>query len=120
MWITNLLGLLVIATIVWWFWLYKPEEATSAEQGIINVLVENGVYEPARIQIPAHQTSTLRFLRKDTTPCSATVIFNGLDISSDLPVNHPKNIEVTPSKSGNYTFGCQMQMYKGELIVTDE
>ncbi|MGK0248831.1 MAG: plastocyanin domain-containing protein [Oleispira sp.] len=31
MMIINLIGLLVIALIVWWFWLYKPTEAEVGE-----------------------------------------------------------------------------------------
>jgi plastocyanin domain-containing protein len=33
----NLMGLLVIALIVWWFWLYKPAEVGEKEKEI-NVL----------------------------------------------------------------------------------
>jgi plastocyanin domain-containing protein len=34
MMIINLMGLLVIALIVWWFWLYKPAEADVAEKEV--------------------------------------------------------------------------------------
>jgi plastocyanin domain-containing protein len=32
MMIINLMGLLLIALIVWWFWLYKPAEAEVEEK----------------------------------------------------------------------------------------
>jgi plastocyanin domain-containing protein len=32
MMIINLMGLFVIALIVWWFWLYKPAEAEVAAE----------------------------------------------------------------------------------------
>lgn len=29
MWIINIIGFSLIATIIWWFWLYKPEEQAN-------------------------------------------------------------------------------------------
>ena len=37
--IINLLGLLLIGLIVWWFWLYKAKEVT-ADEGVISIKVE--------------------------------------------------------------------------------
>jgi plastocyanin domain-containing protein len=34
MMIINLMGLLLIALIVWWFWLYKPAEVEEKEKEI--------------------------------------------------------------------------------------
>ncbi len=123
MWIINIIGLLLIAGIIWWFWLYKPsndtENYTSADSGAITVLVENGVYQPALIKIPVNQASTLRFIRKDKTPCAETVVFDGLDISAELPVDKPVDIVLTPQNSGTFGFTCQMKMYKGQLLVEE-
>lgn len=58
----------------------------------------------------------LRFLRKDTSPCAATVVFSGLDISEELPLNKPKDIRLPPLAAGKHPFICQMQMYRGELL----
>lgn len=123
MWAVNVIGILLIAGIVWWFWLYKPtskaENYTSTDQGIITVLVENGVYQPALIKIPLNQNSTLRFIRKDKTPCAETVIFDGLDISAELPVDKPVDIVLKPQLAGSFDFTCQMKMYKGQVLVQE-
>jgi len=118
MMIINLLGLLLIALIVWWFWIYKPK-AVSADRDTMTIIVANGTYEPSRIQLPAGQSTTLRFLRKDASLCAATVVFAAIDISEELPLNKPKDIRLPPLESGTYAFTCQMQMYRGELIVDD-
>ncbi len=120
MWIANLLGLALIAGIVWWFWLYKPRDIALDDKGVINITVENGIYLPSRIRIPANKTTTLRFTRKDASPCAEMVIFNELNTSAELPVNQAKDIELSPKEPGHFTFNCQMQMYKGELDVVTE
>lgn len=118
MMIINLLGFLLIALIVWWFWIYKPK-AVSADKNTMTVIVDNGTYMPSRIQIPVGHSTTLRFIRKDASPCAATVMFADFGISEELPLNKPKDIRLPPLDSGTYAFTCQMQMYRGELIVND-
>ena len=117
--IINLSGLFLIALIVWWFWIYKPK-AVSADQDTMTVVVDNGTYEPSRILLPAGQSTTLRFIRKDASPCAETVLFAELDIAEDLPLNKPKDIRLPPLASGEYPFTCQMQMYRGMIVVNDK
>ncbi|OMH31774.1 cupredoxin domain-containing protein [Motiliproteus sp. MSK22-1] len=114
----NLSGLMLMAGIVWWFWLYRPAPAVQPDTGAVQIIVENGVYTPDRISIPANQPTTLRFLRKDRSSCAATVIFDNLDISAELPFDEFKEIIITPTTPGHYTFGCQMRMYRGTLDVS--
>ncbi|ANQ22381.1 plastocyanin [Vibrio natriegens] len=117
--IINLLGLLLIGLIVWWFWLYKAKEVT-ADEGVISIKVENGTYEPSRIRIQAGKPTTLRFLRKDASPCAATVVFADFDISEELPLNKNKDVYLPPGSPGEYSFTCQMQMYRGTLVIIDK
>lgn len=112
----NGLGLLLIAGIVWWFWLYKSPEV-QASDGVISIVVENGSYSPSRIKLKSGQPVTLRFQRKDASPCSSTVMFSDLEISADLPLNKATDIELPALNTGKYPFSCQMQMYRGEIIV---
>jgi plastocyanin domain-containing protein len=114
--IVNIVGLLVIAVIVWWFWLYKPQQAAAATNELV-IVVENGVYQPSRIKLPANQPSKLQFLRKDGSPCSETLVIPELQISESLPLNKQKVIELPAMNSGEYAFHCQMQMYRGLLTV---
>lgn len=115
----NLSGVLLMLAIVWWFWLYRPARAARPESGAIQIKVENGVYSPDRISVPINQPTRLRFLRKDPSACAATVIFDELDISADLPLEEVKELIITPTQSGTFNFSCQMQMYRGLLEVQD-
>jgi len=114
--IINLLGLLLIALIVWWFWLYKPAVASTVDD-TIKVIVDNGVYTPARISYPPNKTLTMDFMRKDASPCAAMVGFPDLKISQELTVGKVTRITLPPLAVGEYPFTCQMQMYRGLLVV---
>ena len=118
--IINLLGLGIVALIIWWFWLYKPEiiqvEETNTESEL-TILVEEGVYQPANISIAAGKPVKLTFIRKDASPCAATVLFPELEINGELPLNKPFEISLPAMKKGQYAFHCQMKMYSGSIIV---
>ena len=115
--IINLLGLVLIGFVIWWFWLYKPAKAVDANVEDITVVVNDGVYQPSRIKIVAGKKTTLQFFRKDGSPCAATVLFPEFEISEELPLEANKSVELPPMPSGEYLFHCPMKMYTGTLIV---
>lgn len=115
--IVNLIGLILIAFIVWWFWFYKKKPGVSTEGGVVDIIVDAGVYEPSVIHARLGEELTLKFIRKDTNPCSEKVLFNGLDVSADLPVDKAYELTFTPQQKGEFEFACQMGMYRGKLIV---
>ena len=114
--IVNLAGVSTIAFIIWWFWMSKPK-AQRALNNVVDILVEGGTYTPPRIEVTVGKEVTLRFLRKDASPCAEKVVFEQFGISVDLPIDIPKEIVVTPSEAGEFSFTCQMQMYKGSLVA---
>lgn len=116
-WAIDLGGFAVIGLIVWWFWLSHPrtKRATGAEP--IGIVVENGVYTPARIEVSAGKPVTLRFVRRDPSPCAEKVLFDALGVSADLPLGKPVFVTLTPDKPGEYEFTCQMRMYRGVLVA---
>ena len=115
--IVNLFGLVLAVFIVWWFWISKSGSIARTEGDTISITVDGGVYTPSTIRVPAGKRVTLRFLRKDPSPCAEKVIFTGLDVSADLPVGEPYDLSITPDKPGEYDFTCQMAMYRGKLLV---
>lgn len=115
--VINIIGLVLIALIIYWFWIYKPKNVHAKDQDVIKIVVEDGVYQPAHISVPADTEISLEFLRKDETPCAEMVIFPELNISESLPLNKTKSIKLKSLEKGSYQFHCQMQMYKGELVV---
>ena len=116
-WLINLAGIAVMALIVWWFWLSRPQAKRASGAGPIEIIVDNGVYTPARIEVPVGKPVTLRFVRKDPSPCAEKVIFSEFGVNRDLPVDKPQELILTPEKPGEYEFTCQMGMYRGKLVV---
>lgn len=114
--IVNIAGIALIALIIWWFWLYQPKEAELGDSDLV-VVVDNGIYSPARIKVPAGSPVTIQFLRKDQSPCAETLVIPNLQISETLPVNKLKTIELPALSPGEYAFHCQMQMYRGQITV---
>ena len=112
----NLLGALLIVLIIWWFWLYKPKEVEVSGDEIL-VTIKDGTYQPSRIKIEAGQSKKIQFLRKDATPCASMVQFPDMEISEEIPMDNVKVIEIPALNKGEYAFHCQMQMYRGTLIV---
>jgi plastocyanin domain-containing protein len=116
--LVDVLALAVIGFVIWWFWLYKPQAVSHRLAGQpIEIIVANGVYTPARIEQPQGQALVLRFLRQDPSPCAEQVQFAELGISAELPLNRPVDVQVPAQAPGEYGFSCQMQMYRGTLII---
>jgi plastocyanin domain-containing protein len=114
--IINILGRILIGLIAWWFWFYQPNQDTLGEGDLV-VTLEGGSYSPAHLKLAANQATTLTFLRKDASPCAELLIIPKLDISETLPFNKVKSIDLPKLPPGKYAFHCQMQMYRGALII---
>lgn len=112
----NILGAILIAAIIYWFWLYKPKQIQT-DNNTVTIVVDNGVYQPGNIKVAANKQVTLTFNRKDSAPCAETVVFPELDISKSLAMGDDNKITLPALKAGEYDFHCQMQMYKGKLIA---
>ena len=114
--IVNLIGLILIGLIVWWFIVSKPN-ATRIKGDTIDIKVHDGIYDPPVIKAKKGQALHLRFLRQDESPCSEVVIFDQLNLSAELPIGKPYEINLTVKDAGEYDFTCQMGMYRGKLII---
>lgn len=114
--IINIAGVVLIALIVWWFWLYKPKVAELGDNDLM-ITVENGTYSPSHIKVQAGRPVEIKFLRKDQSPCSESLLIPELQISATLPLNKLKIIQLPALTSGEYAFHCQMQMYRGQITV---
>ncbi len=117
MMIINLLGLVLIGLIIWWFWLYKPAKSVDTRSENITIIVNDGIYQPSRIKVEAGKKTALQFLRKDASPCAATVLFPEFEISEELPLDVNRTIDLPSMPPGEYQFHCPMKMYSGTLVV---
>ena len=117
--IVNLAGLILIALIVWYFWLYKREGVQIAEVGGVQEVKINvkGGYDPDVIVVKQGKPVRLHFNRQESAMCSEMVVFDKIDRSAKLPEGETVTIEFTPDQKGEIPFQCQMGMLRGKVVV---
>lgn len=115
--VVNSASLIAVGLIVWWFWLSKPRARSETGTKPIEIVVDQGVYAPSRIEVPVGRPIILRFKRKDPSPCAEKVLFDDFNIAADLPVGEATDVVIIPKEPGEYEFTCQMKMYRGQLVV---
>ena len=119
--IVNLIGAGLIALIVWYFWLSKPQAtiAAAAAGGVQEIgIVVKGGYSPDTIQVEAGRPVRLVFNRQEADPCSEMVVLDAFGVSAELPEGDDVSLEFTPTTPGDYEFACQMGMLRGTVTVT--
>ena len=102
--------------LVYWFFFGKREKEVMVKEEKVDILVDGG-YKPSVIKIKKGQNITLSLLRKDSSSCLEEFILPDFKIKKYLPLNQKVEIEITPNKTGEYTFHCGMNMFKGKIIV---
>jgi len=119
--IVNILGLALIALVVWYFWLFRREGVQVAMvNGVQEATIKvKGGYDPDVIVVQKGRPVRLNFLRQESAMCSEMVIFDKLQKSAKLPEGETVAIEFTPQQRGEIPFQCQMGMLRGKVIVAD-
>lgn len=119
-WFVTLLGVALIAFIVWFFWLKRERgvraAVTSSGHQEAMILVKGG-YTPDVIVVERGKPVRLNFRREETAACSEMVLFPDFEKSARLPTGETVAVEFVPDESGEYEFACQMGMLRGRLIV---
>jgi plastocyanin domain-containing protein len=117
--IVNLVGLGLIAWIVWYFWLYRKEGVAVTEVGgvqQVNIIVKGG-YDPDVIVVKKDKPVRLNFNRQESALCSEMVLFDKINESAMLPEGQTVTIEFTPQEAGEIPFQCQMGILRGKVVV---
>ncbi len=118
--LVDVVGLALIAFIVWFFWLVKTKgtraAATSGGYQEQMVLVKGG-YTPDVIVVEAGKPVRLNFVRQESASCSEMVLLPAFNKSARLPEGQTVPIEFLPKERGEFEFSCQMGMFRGKLIV---
>ena len=118
--LANLLGLAVIAWVVWYFFLSKrAEEGSASTAGAfqeIQVTIKGG-YIPEVIHASSGLPLRIHFRREETSPCSEEVVFPELGIRHHLPAFETTAVDIPAPQAGSYNFSCAMDMMHGRLEV---
>lgn len=112
--IVTILGALGIV-FTYWFFLFKNEKEVKVN-GSVDIVV-NGGYSPSLISAEAGKEIVINFLRKDSNSCLEEIVFPDFKIKKYLPLNKRVSIKLNPSKKGEYSFRCEMNMFHGKVVV---
>lgn len=116
----TVLGLSLIAFIVWFFWLKRAKgtvaAVTSSGYQEVMVLVKGG-YTPDTIVLRKGKPARLNFRREESASCSEMVLLPDFGKSAHLPQGQTVPLEFMPDKEGEFEFACQMGMLRGKLVV---
>lgn len=119
-WLVLVLGLSLVAFIVWFFWLKRTAGARAAEVSggyqEAMILVKGG-YTPDTIIVRHGKPVRLNFRREETASCSDKVVIANFNKSAELPTGETVAVEFFPKEPGEYAFACPMGMFRGRLIV---
>ena len=83
----------------------------------VEIVVDQGRYQPNKIEVSEGERVRITFLRKEYSACTKEVVFPSLGIKRELPTNKPVVIELDDLKPGEVPFRCGMKMTKGVLQV---
>lgn len=110
----------LIGLIIWWFFGKHGAEAVAAtladNQQSVEITVDGG-YTPNVVTLKQGVPAKLIFLRKDPSSCLEEVVMPDFGISSKLPINKPRTVEINPSKTGEFKYACGMNMFFGKVVV---
>lgn len=74
-------------------------------------------YEPAKLTLAAGKPVTLAITTRQRPSCAGRIVFPGLGLTRELPLNGTVVIELPALAAGELSFGCGMGMYKGALVA---
>ena len=77
-------------------------------------------FEPSSITLKKGVPATITFIRQTSDTCATSVQIPEYKIKRDLPLNQAVTVEITPTKTGEFTFMCGMNMLKGSVVVVEQ
>ena len=119
--LVDLAGLVLIALIIWYFWLSRPAgtaAAITAEGVQETFIVVKGGYSPDTVRVASGRPVKLTFNRQESDPCSELVVLDAFGVSAELPQGSNVSVEFTPTEAGSYEFTCGMGMLRGRVVAS--
>jgi plastocyanin domain-containing protein len=90
---------------------------SAGEQATAKVTVTDKGFEPAKLTVKAGTPARITFVRTAEKTCATEIVIKDHNIRQALPLNKPVTVEFTPAKTGELTFTCGQDMFKGTIVV---
>ena len=89
----------------------------AATDGRVTITVTEKGYEPEVVTVAAGKPVTLVVTRTTAQTCATEIVMPEHGINQPLPLGEAVEITFTPTKAGELTYACAMDMYKGKVVV---
>jgi plastocyanin domain-containing protein len=89
---------------------------SGGPQRVTLTVTEKG-FEPAVVKVRAGSPVTLMVTRRTERTCATELVLKEHGINQPLPLNQAVEITFTPTQSGDLTYACAMDMYRGTVHV---
>lgn len=86
-------------------------------ENALKVIVSKDGFTPQEISFQKGQPVKLAFYRADAENCASEVVFKELNTRKKLPVGDVVTVDIPTDKSGEFSFACGMDMYRGKIVV---
>ena len=93
---------------------------TTTENQSVKISITPKGFEPSTITLKQGVPATITFIRQTSDTCATSVQIPEYKIKRDLPLNQAVTVEITPTKTGEFTFMCGMNMLKGSVVVVEQ
>jgi plastocyanin domain-containing protein len=95
------------------------DDSSRAPSGLpeIPITVDAAGYHPSEVSAKAGELVRLVFTRTTDDGCGQQLVFSGLGIRRDLPLDEPVAVDITMPPSGSVAFSCGMDMYRGSIVA---
>ncbi|HEX8369101.1 MAG TPA: cupredoxin domain-containing protein [Pyrinomonadaceae bacterium] len=85
----------------------------------VRINISQKGYAPRSVSIKKGETVRLVFYRADANNCGDELVFPALNIKREIPVRKRVVVTLTPKRTGEISFACGMDMYRGKILVTN-
>lgn len=95
----------------------NPPEASSSEEGALQLTVANNGYFPGTLYAKANQPITLDLVTDNTVSCARDFVIPALDVYELLPKTGRVTVAIPAQEPGAVLrFTCSMGMYTGQIV----
>lgn len=87
------------------------------KEQVVNVEVAGG-YSPQEINLKKEIPAEITFMRTSDQGCLDIVHSERLGFNEQLPLNESRTVKIDTTNSGEFTFSCGMDMFRGKVVIS--